>query len=307
MELHRSAEDDMVRSSPLVCLGTSSWTFEGWRGVFYPNGLKREDYLSAYAQHFGSVEVNTTFYGLPDPSTLIRWVESVPPGFRFALKFPRAITHEARLVDVSAPTFAFFDVLDALGEYAGPALLQLPPSLTRARDGRALADYLDWLASNRQERAIAVEVRSLDLMTEAFARFVDERHMGLVLVDRVDTPDLFDVWQRANQRVPFAFIRWIGDDRNGPKGDAELVAPRDDRLQEWATRIAVLHAAGRAVYGFMHNPYEGHSPESVRRLVALLADLGVDAGWSPAPRQTGDDIAEDGANGTDDGEQLRLL
>lgn len=296
-------------STPEICLGASSWTFEGWRGVFYPEKLKREGYLAAYARHFAGVEVNTTFYGLPEPSTLIRWVESVPPGFRFALKFPREISHERRLVDAAAPTFAFFDVIDALGDAAGPALLQLPPTFSRARDGRVLADYLDWLALHREGRGIAVEVRAADLMTEAFARFVDEREMALVLVDRVDTPDLFDVWLSANQRTPFAYIRWIGDDRNGPKGDNALVAPQDAKLQQWAERIAALHAQGRAVFGFMHNPYEGHSPGSVRRLVSRLADLGIDAAWSP-PALADDDNADGGdADGEadDDGKQMRLL
>lgn len=310
MSLPNDAGMSDLAPPPRVCLGTSSWTFEGWRGVFYPDGLKREAYLAEYAKHFGGVEVNTTFYGLPDPSTLIRWVESVPPGFRFALKFPREITHERRLADVAAPTFAFFDVIDALGEAAGPALLQLPPTFSRARDGRTLAGYLDWLAANRDGRAIAVEVRAVDLMTEAFARFVDERQMALVLVDRVDTPDGFDAWLGVNQQAPFAYIRWIGDDRNGPKGDAEIVAPQDARLQLWATRIAALHEQGRAVFGFMHNPYEGHSPESVRRLVQLLADLGVDAAWSPPLWSGGGDDDEDMDGNTgaeDDGAQLRLL
>lgn len=287
-----------------VTLGTSSWTFDGWRGPFYPANLARNDWLTFYARHFSGVEVNTSFYGLPAPSVLIRWVESVSPGFTFALKFPKRITHEATLRDCEAETTAFLDVLAALGPAAGPALLQLPPSLSRRSHGAVLARYLDGLAAqlarqpgNRGQR-VAVEVRAVDLMTAAFARFLDERGLTLALVDRVDTPDLFDLWQAAGNRAGFAFVRWIGDDRTGPSGDGAVVVPQDAKLAQWAERLAPLVRAGVDVYGFMHNPYEGHAPASVRRLVAALADVEVTAAWAPA--QPLQDAAEPAP-------QLRLL
>jgi len=68
-------------------LGTASWTFPDWRRVFYPDGLADRERLAWYATQANSVEVNTSFYGLPAPSTLVQWVESVPPGFTFSLSF----------------------------------------------------------------------------------------------------------------------------------------------------------------------------------------------------------------------------
>ncbi|HMN31414.1 MAG TPA: DUF72 domain-containing protein, partial [Caldilineaceae bacterium] len=108
-----------------LALGTSSWLFTGWRGVFYPDKLPQAEQLGYYAQQFNSVEVNTSFYGLPKPSTLVSWVESVPPGFSFCLKFPRAISHDKRLTNCKEETLAFLDVLRALGPAAAPAFLQL--------------------------------------------------------------------------------------------------------------------------------------------------------------------------------------
>jgi uncharacterized protein YecE (DUF72 family) len=271
-----------------VTLGTSSWTFDGWRGPFYPANLARNDWLAFYARHFAGVEVNTSFYGLPAPAVLIRWVESVPPGFTFALKFPKRITHEATLRDCEADTTAFLDVLAALGPAAGPALLQLPPTLSRSSHGAVLARYVDGLATQlaRQPgtrgQRVAVEVRADDLMTEAFARFLDERGLTLALVDRAGTPDLYDLWQGAGHRAGFAFVRWIGDDRAGPSGDAAVVSPQDAKLEQWAGRLATLVRAGVDVYGFMHNPYEGHAPASVHRLVAALAQVEVTVAWAPA-------------------------
>ncbi len=257
-------------------IGTSSWQFEGWRGVFYPDKTPIKSYLAHYVTQFDTVEVNTSFYALPRPATVVDWVESAPEGFTFALKAPRLITHEKKLVNAESATLAFLDVLRSLGNAAAPALLQLPPDFSRSKYGRTLATYLEWLAPRLDGLRVAVEVRAADLMTEAFAEYVAKLGMALVLVARQSTPDFYPAWlaQVDAGRAPgFAFIRWIGDDRNGPKGDAELVNRRDEELAVWAQRITHMAGAGQEVYGYMHNPYEGHAPESVRRMRTLLGDL----------------------------------
>jgi uncharacterized protein YecE (DUF72 family) len=267
-----------------VHFGTSSWLFDAWRGVFYPEKLPKNQFLPYYATQFDTVEVNTSFYALPSPSTLVNWVESVPPGFTFALKFPRAISHDKRLQDVTRESLAFLDALRALGDAAGPAFLQLPPDFSRKVYGRALAAYLDWLAPQAADLRIAVEVRAGDLMTPAFAAFLAERNLALVLADRKGTLDLYDGWIElvAQGKGPaFTFIRWIGDDRNGPSGDRELQLLRDEELARWAQRIAALHGHGRSVFGYMHNPYEGHSPASVRRLQRLVGAQVPLPAWPP--------------------------
>ncbi len=249
-------------------LGVSSWLYEEWRGVFYPDKLPNKEMLSFYAGQFDSVEVNTSFYGLPSPSTVLTWVENVPTAFTFSLKFPRSVSHEARLVDVAQESLAFLDVLRSLGPAAGVGFLQLPPSFTRRTDGRALADYVDWLATQLampggEDLRVAVEVRSPDLMTPAFARFLAERGMALALVDRVNQPDLFPLWlELVTEGVApdFTFIRWIGDDGDPPPDRVQMHRPQDEKLDLWAERLADLLALDQQVYAYMHNPYEGHSP-----------------------------------------------
>ena len=269
----------------MLNLGTSSWQFDEWRGVFFPAGLAKARYLPYYATRFNSVEINTSFYGIPRPATLINWVESVPPGFTFCLKFPRAITHEKRLVDCQIETRIFLDVIRSLGTAAAPGLLQFPPDFTRQREGKRLADYLDWLAGELDGVRVGVEVRSDDLMTPAFAGFLAQRGMAYVLVDRVNTRDLFADWLElvtAQQAPNFALIRWIGDDKDGPTGNDALVAPRDAQLDQWAERLSTLYAAGVDLYGYMHNPYEGHSPASIERLRERLAGQIPLPAWPPA-------------------------
>ena len=277
-----------------INLGTSSWNFDEWRGVFYPEKLAKKHYLAHYARHFNSVEVNTSFYALPRPSMLINWVDTVPAGFTFALKFPRAISHEKRLVNCESETLAFLDALHALGVVAGPGFLQLPPDFTRAQNGRMLATYLDWLTDQIDGLRIAVEVRADDLLTPAFAAFVAERGMALALTDRWvrednPAPDMAPAWLELvaqNKTPPFAFLRWIGNNPKGPWSDPaqrnrEFVAPRDVQLDRWAQRIVTLWQAGIHVFGYMHNPYEGYSPTSVERLRARLAPNVPLPEWPP--------------------------
>ncbi len=254
----------------MIALGTSSWTFDAWRGVFYPDTVRKTEWLAYYARQFDTVEVNTSFYALPEPSTLIKWVESVPEGFTFALKFPKRISHEKRLIDCEPETLALIDALHALGPAAGPAFLQLPPDFSRERYGRELASYVEWLATKRGDLRMAVEVRAKDLMTAAFARFLADHGFALVITDRKGTLDLYDVWAEVGTSTRLAMIRWIGDERNGPQGDREISAPQDAKLDLWAQRLLELGRAGMEVFGYMHNPYEGHSPASVRRLLARL-------------------------------------
>ena len=267
-----------------IQLGTSSWNFSDWKGVFYPSSIPNAKMLSYYAGQFSTVEVNTSFYALPKPATLVNWVESVPDGFTFALKAPRSISHEKRLVDCRAEMLAYLDALRSLGLAAAPGLLQLPPSLSRQHDGRILADFIDWLAGILDGLQMSVEVRSPDLMTSAFANFLAEHGLSLVLVDREGTPDIYPIWREviAKGTAPaFCLIRWIGDDKNGPKGNQERSAPREEALTQWGQRIGELWDAGIDVYGYMHNPYEGHSPSSVRRLVERLPKQ-IDVGaWPP--------------------------
>lgn len=273
------------RPAPLY-LGTSSWSFVDWKEVFYPSTLVNNQRLGYYAQRFNTVEVNTSFYGLPSSQTLMQWLDEVPPGFRFALKCPRAITHEKKLAQCEAETHAYLETLRALGKAAAPSLIQLPPHLSRQQRGRVLADYLTRVAANAPDVRLSVEVRAPDLMTEAFARFVAEQGMSLVLVDRTRTPDLFDPWLaliEAQIAPSFVYIRWMGDDRNPPPDNRQLRTPRDADLDRWAVRIEKLLDAGVEVYGYMHNPYEGHSPASVERLSTRLAARGVALEWAPEP------------------------
>ena len=265
-------------------VGTSSWSFPDWRGVFYPSQTAADQQLSYYATQFNSVEANTSFYALPAPKTLLRWLESVPDQFTFSLKAPREITHEKRLVSVEQTTAAYLDVLRSLGSAAAPGLIQFPATFTRNSDGRRLAAFVDGLATNAPEIRLSVEVRAFDLMTTAFARFLLERGIRFVVVERTGQPDTFANWQTAAEstgtRLPL-HIRLIGNDRDPLPDDKLIRRPQEELLDKWAKRIADLLKDGKDVYCYVHNPFEGHAPETVRRLRDRVSQYLLLPDWNP--------------------------
>ena len=274
-------------------IGTSSWSFPDWRGVFYPQQTPADQLLSYYASMLNSVEANTSFYALPPPKTLLRWLDSVPEGFTLSLKAPREITHEKRLVNVERTTAAYLDVLRSLGPAAAPGLIQFPASFTRISDGRRLASFVDSLASGAPEISLSIEVRSYDLMTTAFVRFLLEREIGFVVVERTGQPDTFSNWQAAAEStgtsLPF-HIRLIGNDRDPLPDDKVIRRPQEELLDKWAKRIADLLKDGKDVYCYVHNPFEGHAPETVRRLQARIGQYLPLPDWNPQiPPPTGEE------------------
>lgn len=263
-----------------IHIGTSSWVYEGWKGSFYPEGTPQKGLLPFYVTQFDTVEVNTSFYAIPRPSTLVDWAETAPEGFTFALKTPRLISHEKKLQDAQTEMLQFVDAVRSLGPAAAPAFLQLPPDFTRRAFGRVLADFLDWLAPRLLGVRLAVEVRAADLMTPAFATFLAERGLALAIVDRAANPpvDLYTLWHEvvaASSGPGFAFIRWIGDDNRFRDVDNEMVSPRPQEIAAWAERVAALSRMGIETFGYAHNPYEGHAPATLRTFRTHFVEAGL--------------------------------
>src|SRR5688572_7645925 len=111
-----------------IRLGTCAWSFEEWRGRFYPAELPPARWLEFYARYFPAVEIDSTFYNTPAETTLQRWAESTPASFRFACKLPREITHGRALRDCGPELLSFVRALEPLGEKLHVILAQLPPS-----------------------------------------------------------------------------------------------------------------------------------------------------------------------------------
>ena len=127
-----------------IRIGTSGYNYPEWRGSFYPEKFATSKMLPYYAERFSTVEINYTFYRMPNAKTVASWDAETPSGFCFALKAPQRITHVLRLKDVDDPLRYFLDTARTLGPKLGPILFQLPPNFKK-----------DLVAAGRPPRAAA--------------------------------------------------------------------------------------------------------------------------------------------------------
>ncbi len=245
-----------------VYLGTQGFSFDDWVGPFYPAGTSKNAYLEQYAERLPAVEIDSTFYGVPRATTVQKWRERTPPGFRFAAKFPKLITHEKKLDRALGDAEAFIGTIQALGDKLAVLVLQFAYDFTPD-----LYNRLDlFLAALPGGTRYAVEVRNRGWLKPEFMEMLSQHNVALVLQDLYTMPKLD--WITAD----FTVIRWLGRRKDIARFD-KIQIDRSQELEEWAGKVHRFLADGVNVYGFFNNHFAGHSPESVRQLAALL---GVD-------------------------------
>lgn len=255
--------------------GTCAWSFDDWRGVFYPHALLRNRWLEFYARHFPAVEMDSSFYHVPSARTVEHWSELTGPGFRFCPKLPKTLSHEKRL-EGPAPEVAMMRRLaDELGTRFGCALLQLPPSFhARAHEEKTLRAFLRvW----PEDVPLAVEFRHESWNTPSGARILEDRGVAWVWADNLPLGE--------EKHAGFGFrpvtarhlyVRLLGDFRTKYGRDGkethrygQLLWPRETALEHWAVKLR-HHADAEAIYLFANNHYEGMAVETARRLAAKL-------------------------------------
>lgn len=239
-----------------VRIGISGWTYEPWRGHFYPKGLPQKRELAHAASIFRSIEINGTFYGLQTPTSFARWDEETPEDFVFAVKAPRFITHIKRLRDPALPLANFMasGVL-RLGSKLGPILWQFPPNFgfdhdlmdaflaLLPRDAKAASksagmhdDRLKargWLRADEvPPLRHAVEIRHESFRDPAFIELLRHHDVALVCADTVEWPLLMDL------TAGFVYVRLHGSRELYRSGYEEA------EIERWAKRIEAW-AAGR--------------------------------------------------------------
>ncbi|MGH7380854.1 MAG: DUF72 domain-containing protein [Candidatus Methylomirabilales bacterium] len=161
-----------------IRVGTSGYNYPEWRGSFYPEKFPTAKMLSYYAQRLSTVEINYTFYRMPNAKTIAGWNGETPAGFTFALKSPRRITHDARLKDVDEPLRYFLDTVRELGPKLGPLLFQLPPFFKKDLD--RLGDALFLLPSGIR---YAFEFRHESWFAEDVYALLRTRNAALCIAD----------------------------------------------------------------------------------------------------------------------------
>jgi uncharacterized protein YecE (DUF72 family) len=234
-------------------VGTSGWHYRDWRGPFYPPKEPVKSWLVRYAEQFSTVELNNAFYRLPAAETFAGWAAQTPPGFLFAVKASRYLTHIRRLLDPLEPVRLLLARAEPLGPKLGPVLLQLPPNL--AVDGDRLSQALR--AFPRYVR-VAVEFRHPSWFAPEIRATLERADASLSLTDR-DGPTS-PLWRTAT----WGYLR-LHAGRAQP-----LPCYGRDALASWADRLLELFPAHEDVYVYFNNDANACAPMNARTLAALV-------------------------------------
>ena len=248
-----------------IRIGTQGWNYAQWVGPFYPAGTRAEDFLRLYGRAFGTVEVDSTFYAVPPGKVVMSWASKVPDDFRFALKLPRAITHEQRLVDSRDALAGFLDAARLLGPRLGPVLVQFGPDFG-PEHRPALARFLPQLPGDLR---FAVEFRRRGWLIRPVLDLLRDYGVALALVEGrwLSREKVLRLAERPTADI--AYVRLMGPDRS-IEDYSRVQVDRSAELAVWTTTIRALESRVREVYVYVNNHFEGHSPESARKLLQML-------------------------------------
>ena len=236
-----------------IRIGTSGWQYSHWRKNFYPETLRRAEWLTHYSRVFDSVEVNASFYRLPEYGDIQRWCESTPAGFQFAVKAPRSITHFKKLKNCDSLVHTLVARLAAFGDRLGPLLFQLPP---RWRcNPRRLDDFLALLPGDKY---FTFEFRDSSWHCDEVFSMLKQHGAAFCIFDldgncsALETP------------ADFVYVRLHGP-RSAYTGNYRAPA-----LRTWAGRAFGWQRQKKDVYVYFDNDERAYSAKNARRMLRMM-------------------------------------
>ena len=231
----------------MIWVGTSGYNYPEWKGSFYPANLPAAKMLPYYAALFPTVEINYTFYRMPNEKLVGGWASQTPSPYKLTLKAPRRITHDSRLKNCGELLESFCGVAGALGDKLGALLFQLPPSLKK--DTRLLDDFLQDLP---KRACAAFEFRHESWLDDEIFERLKARNLALCVADseRMSTP--------VRITADYAYFR-MRDEGYTP---ADIAA--------WADNIGRATAGCKDVFVYFKHEEAGKGPEFARILIDRL-------------------------------------
>ena len=239
-----------------VRVGCSGWNYASWKDELY-EGKPARSWLEHYARHFDTVEVNSTFYRLPNREAVANWERTAPPGFLFTIKASRYLTHVKRLQDLGPGLARFYERLEPLlaSPKLGPLLWQLPP--TFKRDDERLASALELLPSEQRH---CFEFRHPSWFADEVYDLLRRHEVALAIGDRPEVRD----FQAHVFTADWTLVRFHYGSR-GRRGNYS-----ETELREWARRFEHWRA-GVEIFAYFNNDWEAFAVRNALRLRALLA------------------------------------
>jgi len=236
-----------------IRIGCSGWQYAHWRGDLYPRELAQDRWFEHYAEHFDTVELNNSFYRLPEADIFAGWARRAPRGFLMAVKASRYLTHVRRLRDPAEPLDRLWSRATRLGDHLGPMLYQLPPRWHRNLE--RLAAFAKAVPPGRLQ---AVEIRDPDWYHPDTYAQLERAALALCL---------HDMRGSASPRRPvgpFVYVRFHGSGaKYGGRYPGQALAAWRDRLIAWAD-------AGPPCYVYFNNDIGGHAFRDAARLREMV-------------------------------------
>ncbi|MDG6934490.1 MAG: DUF72 domain-containing protein [Nitrososphaerota archaeon] len=243
-----------------LMMGTSGWSYDEWVGPFYPS--KETPKLTYYSGVFNTVEVDSSFYAMPNPKVVFGWVKHTPTNFKFSLKLPKTITHDMKLVGdgVEVELRKFFEVVSPLvsANKIGVVLAQLPPSLKQDLD--LLERFLNLLP--KEGVRFAIEFRHLSWWNRDTWRVLKKANVANTIVDEPLLPPELVV------TAPFAYVRWHG------RGERVWYDYRysENEIRTWAKQLGKIRSS--EVYGYWNNHFHANAVMNCLEMLEAVGAIG---------------------------------
>ena len=242
-----------------ISVGVGGWTYEPWRGVFYPEGLAQKRELEYAARALTAIEINATYYGRQKPASWAKWAEAVPEGFKFSIKASRYSTARKVLADGEQSVQTFLEQgFTVLGNKLGPINWQFADGKTFERDD--FARFLDFIPDTQDGVPLrhALEVRDASFEDPAFLDLARARNMAVIFADSYDFPHI------EEQTADFTYARLqraIDNVESGYDPGA---------IEGVATQAKLWAAGGRNVFVYFISGDKVRNPAAAQALIARL-------------------------------------
>lgn len=264
----------MTGASSPARVGTSGYSFKDWVGPFYPHGTRPEQQLEHYTRYFDCLELNVTYYRIPDAKLLAGLERRTPPGFEFMVKLPGDVTHKRHTDPALDASFhAALEPLREADKLRG-LLAQFPYSFHNTQENRA---YLARLRDRYPAEPLFVEFRHAGWAQEPVFGFLRQLRLGWVSVDEPALPNLLPPLARATTDVGYVRLHgrnaatWYAGREGGSDRYDYLYS--EPELREWADKIKQLVEETRQTYVFFNNCHAGQAPANAQAMKDLLAQL----------------------------------
>ena len=237
-----------------IYVGTSGWTYPHWEKTFFPEHLSAPERLHYYAQHFSTVEINTTFYGTPRRSTVRHWREGLPKTFRFAVKGSRYITHNKKLLAPRKSSVKLFRALEPIGDITLAILFQLPPKW-KFNPARLRA----FLKKMPGDYRYAFEFRNPTWLCEEACDILREHRAALCIYD------LRGFLSPKELTTDFTYVRL-----HGPQAEAYRGSYPKSTLRTWRDDLLAWKRKRKSAYVYFDNDEKAYAAGDAQKLLQLL-------------------------------------